>query len=441
MKTLIKNGLIVSFIHEGFHAVKVSEADILIEDGSILEVRRDIHEAAETIDATGKMILPGMVNVGANLTAAKLLNGLLPDQHRLTWQGSLYYRLVVPMMAIAADVLSEDEKYNMVRWAMQDAIASGSTAIAEMTFPGFEQATLTAAEALGVCLWLVKQSATGGYPALDQEGKIIHLPSRRTDLEVLTPRSELIRVLDGLHSVESTSDELWQHARQYAQSQPLMLNAAHNALEKQWSWQTHGKSPIALIHEHGALTENTVLINAFDTDFYDRERIRTARAKVSLSALTAIHDAHEFPIVTLLKQDINASLGTGCYGVSMLEEMRAAAYAAKLQTGLAHQFQAADAFYAATVAGGKALNAPLGQLEKGFAADMLIVDPSTLGPISYPVAHLIYTLQPQHVEMALAAGKVIYTNDQQQKERSRKLAAAAQGSAEKVWKEARKSIM
>ena len=59
----------------------------------------------------------------------------------------------------------------------------------------------------------------------------------------------------------------------------------------------------------------------------------------------------------------------------MLEEMRCAAFGGKLDSN-ASQFQASDAFYAATIAGAQGLGAPLGRIEPGFAADLLLVDPT-----------------------------------------------------------------
>ena len=37
MKTLVKNGLVITFIHEGYHSIKMKYADVLIEDGAFLE--------------------------------------------------------------------------------------------------------------------------------------------------------------------------------------------------------------------------------------------------------------------------------------------------------------------------------------------------------------------------------------------------------------------
>ena len=65
MKKLIKNGKIVT-------SEKVIEGDVLIEDGKIKEIipkskKNSIHSPSQIIDAQGKYILPGLVEVHGHL--------------------------------------------------------------------------------------------------------------------------------------------------------------------------------------------------------------------------------------------------------------------------------------------------------------------------------------------------------------------------------------
>ena len=61
MKTLVKNGLVITFIHEGYHSIKMKYADVLIEDGAFLDIREEIADSeAEVVDAQGLWVLPGL---------------------------------------------------------------------------------------------------------------------------------------------------------------------------------------------------------------------------------------------------------------------------------------------------------------------------------------------------------------------------------------------
>ena len=60
MKTIVKNGLVITFIHEGYHSIKMKYADVLIEDGLFADIQEEIRDAsAEVIDAQGRWVLPG----------------------------------------------------------------------------------------------------------------------------------------------------------------------------------------------------------------------------------------------------------------------------------------------------------------------------------------------------------------------------------------------
>ena len=78
-KLLIKNGLVITFIHEGYHSIKMKYADILIEDGKFLDIREEISDAsAQVIDAKNLWVMPGLVDAGSSIAGAVLCSGLIP---------------------------------------------------------------------------------------------------------------------------------------------------------------------------------------------------------------------------------------------------------------------------------------------------------------------------------------------------------------------------
>ena len=128
MKTLVKNGLVITFIHEGYHSIKMKYADVLIEDGAFLDIREEIADSeAEVVDAQGLWVLPGLVDVGSSVAGAVLGNGLLPDYSRARWQGSMLHGRALPLLEIAAEALSDAEKRAVVRFGLEQLLLSGAT--------------------------------------------------------------------------------------------------------------------------------------------------------------------------------------------------------------------------------------------------------------------------------------------------------------------------
>ena len=125
MKTLVKNGLVITFIHEGYHSIKMKYADVLIEDGAFLDIREEIADSeAEVVDAQGLWVLPGLVDAGSSVAGAVLGNGLLPDYSRARWQGSMLHGRALPLLEIAAEALSDAEKRAVVGCSCPSAQAA-----------------------------------------------------------------------------------------------------------------------------------------------------------------------------------------------------------------------------------------------------------------------------------------------------------------------------
>lgn len=425
MKTLVKNGLVITFIHEGYHSIKMKYADVLIEDGAFLDIREEIADSeAEVVDAQGLWVLPGLVDVGSSVAGAVLGNGLLPDYSRARWQGSMLHGRALPLLEIAAEALSDAEKRAVVRFGLEQLLLSGATTVADLTHPAFAPALRAEGEALGLRLLAFPERTANGYPVAEHSGRLL-VPERT---------GGSFAAGDALYSVETTSPEMYAAAR--ASAGPLLVRAAYCESEKQVSRMAFGLSPLGKLDREKLLTGRTVVVGGYDADFFDRERLRTAGATVSMSAVTAMQDGVPFPIVTNLRQDVNTCLSTGYFGLSMLEEMRCAAFGGKLDSN-ASQFQASDAFYAATIAGAQGLGAPLGRIEPGFAADLLLVDPTRLGPHNYPLIELVYRAESADIVGRMVGGRMLSQSAQD----LRQSAQAAQAAAQKAWSLAQRRIL
>lgn len=122
---LVKNGMVYSYIFEGYHAIKLQMADVYIRDGVIAEVKADIRKDCDTLDAAGCIVLPGMVNIGASVFAARIAAGLLWD-----WRAGK--NRVAPMLDMAAGTLTEDEIFAISMLGLWETVSSGAPTVAEL---------------------------------------------------------------------------------------------------------------------------------------------------------------------------------------------------------------------------------------------------------------------------------------------------------------------
>jgi len=143
---LIKNGMVYSYIYEGYHAIKMQKADVYIKDGQIESVNPDIKIDCEQLDASGCLVLPGMINMGSNTFAARITSGLLCDRRPGKGQ-------IAPLLDLAIEMLSLEEICAVAILGFWETIASGVTTIAEVCAPrqkALAPGMKRAAETLGV---------------------------------------------------------------------------------------------------------------------------------------------------------------------------------------------------------------------------------------------------------------------------------------------------
>ena len=232
-KLLIKNGLVITFIHEGYHSIKMKYADILIEDGKFLDIREEISDAsAQVIDAKNLWVMPGLVDAGSSIAGAVLCSGLIPDYSRARWQGSMIHGRALPLTDIAAETLNDAEKRAIVKWGLMRLLDSGVTTALDLSHPAFASFVAEEAEKLGLRALVYPERTANGYPAAEHSGKYLNPGLSGGEFYAG----------EALYSVETTSDAMYAAARKAEGLLPV--RAAYCEYEKQFCRMTHGVSPL-----------------------------------------------------------------------------------------------------------------------------------------------------------------------------------------------------
>lgn len=123
-KTLIRNGLIITMTTG---EPSVTKGDILIEGDFIAQIGDNISDnnVGKTIDASGKVVMPGLVNCH-NHAAMALLRGYCDDLRLMEW----LKRKIWP----AEERMTGEDIYWGTMLAAAEMIKSGTTTFADMYF-------------------------------------------------------------------------------------------------------------------------------------------------------------------------------------------------------------------------------------------------------------------------------------------------------------------
>jgi cytosine/adenosine deaminase-related metal-dependent hydrolase len=210
------------------------------------------------------------------------------------------------------------------------------------------------------------------------------------------------------------------HAEARRRGLPWQIHAAQSTVEFHEITRRHGVSPIQWLESLGVLDEASIIGHCIFLDDYPRNAWHSAR-DLDILARNGVSVAH-CPTVFMRRgiamQDfgryrragVTMALGTDTYPHNMLEEMRAAAYAARLMAQNPRTMNSGDLFEAATTAGARALGrSDIGRLAPGCKADIVMVDLDhpMMQPRRDPVRSLIYAAAERAVRRVFVDGRVV----------------------------------
>jgi cytosine/adenosine deaminase-related metal-dependent hydrolase len=222
--------------------------------------------------------------------------------------------------------------------------------------------------------------------------------------------------------IDTCSPQTLRDAYDYAEERdlPWQTHAAQSVTEFQEMQRRHGKSPIQFMRDTGVLGERTIIGHAIFLDHHPWLHW-TTRDDLALLADNAVNVAHCPTVfarrgITLhtfggyLKSGVNMGMGTDTYPHNFIEEMRAAAYYARVIAESVDDLNTSDVFDAATVGGARALRRDdIGRLAPGCRADVVLVDitdPSMM-PLREPLRSLIYVAADRAVREVYVDGRQV----------------------------------
>ena len=451
-KVLIQNVLTMTFFNDGYNAIKILPADILIENGIILDIDRDLHDSeANVINGRGRLCIPGLVNGRSRSLASRVSKGLAEDMRFDLYGNTPVYTRVNPYINIALEVLNNEELMDVLSLSVYEAIESGTTTLMEHCTGKEMQAFLQVADKAGIrTICAPMLSSFSKLPTGDSEGNIDYgdpgdenalLDWNRKLVDQY--RYGRIRAAMGLGSVDTCSESLISKAAYHAMdtNEILMITADETRAEREASLRKYGASPIEVLSRNHALHEKTLLGGLQHTSPEDRKIIRYTHSQAVTCLYQAMLDAELIPFIDFLIDDIHTIVGTGRCSVDMMAQMRIIALAGKLGFGKRYQMRSQDVFYATTVGGGRALQEDFGRLESGCAADLIFIDIShpKYHPFILPVKELTYQTNPSDVTDVMVDGQFIKRDGIVLFGQKHVLVEKAEKAMEKVWMRARET--
>lgn len=394
---LIKHGYVLPM-----DGSPLKKSNVLIDQGRISYVGSEEKPAGEVIDASGCVVMPGLVNAHTH-AGMTLLRGYADDLPLKQWLEDRIWP--------AEARLKDKDLYIGTMLGCLEMIRSGTTAFADMYI--HVDSVARAVEESGI-------RAALSYGMIDFGDK------NRADAE-LTEGSRFFRkwngaadgrisVMYGPHAPNTCSREFLARVKDTAvkDNARIHIHVLETEAELNQMKAQYGICSVNMLDGLGflgpdVLAAHCVWLSDGDVDILSQKSVNIAHCPTSNMKLAS----GVSPVPGLIKNGANVALGTdGCASNNSLDmfwEMKTAALLHKVNSMDPTVLPAGEVLKMATTSGAKALGIPCGQITVGNAADIILINMQKphLVPVNDPVSHLVYAAKGTDVRTTIVNGRIL----------------------------------
>lgn len=397
----------------------LEKSSLLVEQGRISAIGSRIslsagNPAAEVLDCTGRIVMPGMVNTHTHLFQT-LLKGPGDDMVLNRWFTRMTLR--------AADDLSAEDAHIAALHGCVESLRSGVTTLVDFQYinlrPGLTEGVIRAFDESGirgfVCRGFLSAGQDYGVPerfietpeaALGHARELIrrhNRPGARVQVG-LAPCMIWTNDADSLRKVRQLADE---------EKALITTHLAETDFEVARAFETYGKSETEVLAELGLLGSDLLAVHCVQCNTQDITLLAQSRTGVAHCPCSNLYLASGVaPIPEMLRQNVTVGLASDGPASSNNHNMfQAMKFAALSQKGLhrnAGIITAAEVLEMATIGGARAigLDHEIGSLTPGKRADLIVIDTANaaMTPLHNPVSALVYSALGNEVTDVMVDG-------------------------------------
>jgi 5-methylthioadenosine/S-adenosylhomocysteine deaminase len=342
--------------------------DTLVAVGEAAEIG-GIYEAEETVDCSGSVLIPGLINAHTHVPMT-LLRGLNDDLRLDVWLGYL--------MPLEREFVTPEFVYLGTQLACAEMIRSGVTSFADMYY--FEDTVAKATAEIGM-RGLLGQTILI-FPSPDSESYEEGLILCRRFIEKWIDHP-LIQPAVAPHAWYTATPELMMACADLARGcdVPLHTHISETTLEVENCREDHHMPVVPWLSNQGILRTKLLAAHCVHIDKGEMYQLEKAGAGVAHCPTSNLKLASGIAqVAEMIEAGLNVGVGTdgpaSNNDLDMFEEMRLAALLAKTTSNDPTTLPARKAIELATISGARALHMGdiTGSLEPGKKADLAVVD-------------------------------------------------------------------
>lgn len=378
---------------------RVEKKNICIKGNTITDIGKNV-KGSDILDASNHLVMPGLVNTHTHL-AMTLLRGYADDVPLEEWLKDYIWPKEMK--------LTPEDVYYGNLLGIIEMIKSGTTCFSDMYL--HVNKTVQAVKESGI-------RAVISWPMADLGDRKRGAYMIKEALKFInTVNEERIDVAFGPHSPYMCSSdflvEVQEHAHKLGKIVHIHLHETEDEIKK--FQKRHEKTPIELLESIGFLQENVCAAHMIHVSEEELDILKKYNVRVMHCPASNLKLANGIaPVADMIRKGVCVSLGTDGAAsnntLDLFSEMRLMALLQKMKNP--QGLNADTAVKIATENGGTALNVNTGKIEKGFLADLILIDlkKAFMVPRHDLLSNVVYSMNSSAVDTVIIDGEIVMKN-------------------------------
>ena len=387
-----------------------TDAFVGVTDGKIswLAKKAPEEKPAQIIDASGMVLMPGLINCHTHLPMS-LLRGYADDLALQEWLNDYIFPREEHLDARSVKAAT--------LLGIAECLRFGVTSFSDMYYfceaeaEAIAESGIKANLSRGTSMFLGDDFDFEKFPAC-QELVALHKRWHNYD-------NGRLKIECSIHAEYTSTYQLWDALSEYAINNGLGMHVHLSETKKEHDEcvEKYGLTPAQLLDCHHvfdtrAIAAHCVHLTEEDMALLAKRKVSAVHCPVSnLKLASGCAD-----VMGMVRAGMNVCLGTDSVAsnnnLDLFEEIKACSLMAKGKTGDPTAIPAEAALMMATVCGAKAQGREkeCGMIKVGMDADVILLDFSQphLIPCHNVLSHLVYAASGHDVVMTMVRGKILY---------------------------------
>ncbi len=391
-----------------------------------------------TLDAGGKLVLPGFINAHTHLYST-FACGLARVEQSTDFLGvldHLWWRL--------DRALTPDDCYYSALSALLAAIRNGTTTLIDHhsspnAIPGSLETVARAVMQTGVRGCLCYEVSDRDGPEKAQQG----IDENRSFLEYCrNSADDRLRAMFGLHASFTLSGKTLEAAGTVTRETQsgVHIHVAESAADQRITVEKYGKRAVERLQRFGLLGPDTIAAHCVHLSDAERALLASTGTMVVHNPQSNLNNAVGIAdIGSFIERGITVGLGTDAMTTDMREELRSGIWSQRHSQG--NPSAGFAELTAALCSGNPAIasriwGTPIGTLSEGALADLAIIDYDPPTPLTEDslMGHLVFGMMRGRVDTTIVGGNILMKDGQLTLDiDEHEVMAKARECAQRVW--------